>query len=161
MDDWIPGLELSPQQPKGVTPPGGGAPPQGGKSPWKPLEIPPDLSRSGLMVGTSGFHYDDWAGAFYPPRGARPGGSSPGGGREWFPFYQMYFSYLEINHTFQREPDLAHFLELERRSRASMRFSVMVHRDVPNKGTWDAGQGRSLIDLGEFQAFEDELQGDR
>jgi uncharacterized protein YecE (DUF72 family) len=107
-------------------------------APWKPLEIPPDLSRFGLFVGTSGFHYGDWAGAFYPPpRGSRNG--------DVYPFYQMYFSFLEVNHTFLREPELAHFAELERRSRPSMRFSVMAHRDVSQKGTWDAAEGRSLM----------------
>lgn len=134
VDDWLPGL-LQTRLPAS----------QGGK-PWKPLEIPPDLAPSGLLVGTSGFHYGDWAGAFYPPRGSGRGDPPPGGqGREWFPFYQMYFSFLEINHTFLREPDLAHFLELERRSRASMRFSVMVHRDVSHKATWDAEEGKSLM----------------
>lgn len=102
---------------------------------WRPLEVPPDLSGQGLLVGTSGFHYPDWAGAFYPPR-------SP---REGFPFYQMYFSFLEINHTFLAEPDPAYFAELERRSRARLRYSVLVHRDISHKGTWDAGEGRSLM----------------
>lgn len=120
-------------------PPGPGP----GAVPWKPLEIPPDLARSGLFVGASGFHYEDWAGAFYPPRGSRNAGVS--GAREWYPFYQMYFSFLEVNHTFLREPELAHFAELERRSRPSMRFAVMAHRDVSQKGTWDAEEGRSLM----------------
>jgi uncharacterized protein YecE (DUF72 family) len=76
----------------------------------------------------------------------------------------MYFSFLEINHTFLREPELSHFVELERRSRSSMRFSVMVHRDVSHKGTWDAEEGKSLMrkhaaavaplaDSGRFHSF--------
>jgi uncharacterized protein YecE (DUF72 family) len=76
----------------------------------------------------------------------------------------MYFSFLEINHTFLREPDIAHFVELERRSRAGLRFSVLTHRDISHKGTWDVGEGRSLMrkhasavtplaDAGRFYSF--------
>lgn len=135
----------------GMFPPQAAPAPAGAPAPpWKPLEIPPDLSRSGLLVGTSGFHYEDWAGSFYPPRGHRPPARpeavpSQGGGREWYPFYQLYFSFLEINHTFLRPPEITHFAELDRRSRASLRFSVMAHRDVTHKGTWDSEEGRSLM----------------
>lgn len=152
MDDWTPDCSPAPQP----RPLDGGL---GGRriaearigtgalqgAPWKALEVPPDLSRHGLHVGTSGFHYEDWAGAFYPPRGLRPDGAPGMGGKEWFPFYQMYFSFLEVNHTFLREPDIAHFVELDRRCRASMRFSVLVHRDVSHKGTWDPEEGKSQM----------------
>jgi uncharacterized protein YecE (DUF72 family) len=118
---------------------------------WKPLDIPPDPSSLGLHVGTAGWHFDDWAGRFYPPRPRRsmqssmhvtPGGASP---RDWFPFYQLYFSFLELNHTFYQEPMLRQFLELERRSKPGMRFSVKVHRNVSHKGTWDPEEGKSMM----------------
>ena len=34
----------------------------------QPMEIPPDLSLQGFLVGTSGYYYDDWVGIFNPPR---------------------------------------------------------------------------------------------
>jgi uncharacterized protein YecE (DUF72 family) len=101
---------------------------------WKPQDIPPDLSSLGLHIGTGGYSFDDWDGRFYPPAA-----------RERLPFYQLYFSFLEINHTFYQEPSLAQFAELERRSRPGMRFSVKVHRDVSHKGTLDAEEGRALM----------------
>lgn len=143
MQDWSPGTSAHESRDGGAA---SGSVPSPAAAPWKPLEIPPDPSRHGLYVGTSGFNYDDWAGAFYPPRGARVGGSGvAGGGREWFPFYQLYFSFLEVNHTFLREADAAHFAELERRSRPNLRIAVMAHRDVSQKGTWDAQEGRALM----------------
>ncbi|MDB5107020.1 MAG: hypothetical protein JWP91_4709 [Fibrobacteres bacterium] len=102
---------------------------------WRPLDIPPDISRLGLHVGTSGYQFDDWAGRFYPP----------GPGRERYPFYQLYFSFLEISHTFNQEPMIQQFAELERRSKPGMMFSVKVHRDISHKGTWDARASRSLM----------------
>ena len=101
---------------------------------WKPQDIPPDLSALGLRVGTGGYSFDDWDGRFYPPAA-----------RERFPFYQLYFSFLELNHTFYREPLLEQFAELERRSRPGMLYAVKTHRDVSHKGTWDVAEGRSLM----------------
>src|SRR3954469_5903363 len=110
--------------------------PKGGFSggAWKPLDIPPDLSALGLRVGTGGYSFDDWDGRFYPPAS-----------RARLPFYQLYFSFLELNHTFYQEPLLQQFAELERCSKVGMMYSVKVHRDVSHKGTWDAEEGRSLM----------------
>jgi uncharacterized protein YecE (DUF72 family) len=115
--------------------PGAAAPAGPRPGPWKPLDIPPDVSRFGLYVGTSGYRFEDWAGRFYPP----------GAGRDGFPFYQLYFPFLELGHTFDQEPLLSQFVELERRSRPGMLFSVKAHRDISHKGTWDAREGRSLM----------------
>ncbi|HKP96970.1 MAG TPA: DUF72 domain-containing protein [Fibrobacteria bacterium] len=112
------------------------APPGGAPAAWKPLDIPPDLSRLGLRVGTGGYEYRDWAGRFYPP-GAQGGG--------WFAFYQLYFSFLEIDRTFSREPEIRHFAELERRSKPGMMFSVKVRGDVSGKRIGDPREGRALM----------------
>jgi len=101
---------------------------------WKPPDIPPDLSALGLRVGTGGYSFDEWDGRFYPPAA-----------RERLPFYQLYFSFLELNHTFYQEPLLQQFAELERRSKPGMLYSVKTHRDVSHKGTWVAEEGRSLM----------------
>ena len=151
MQDWTPaetgpaplfGPLPVPQEGK-VTPPlpFAAVPPAAGAAAWKPLELPPDISGSGLHVGTGGYRFDDWAGRFYPP--AR--GNSKVSSREWYPFYQLYFSFLEIGHTFHEEPLIAQFAELERRSRPGMMFSVKTHRDISHKGTWDVREGRSLM----------------
>ncbi len=116
-------------------------PPAAGTPAWKPLELPPDITGLGLHVGTGGYRFDDWAGRFYPPSR----GNSKVSSREWYPFYQLYFSVLEIGHTFHEEPGIAQFAELERRSRPGMMFSVKTHRDISHKGTWDAREGRSLM----------------
>jgi uncharacterized protein YecE (DUF72 family) len=126
---------------------------------WKPWDVQPDCSAGGVLVGAGGYDFDDWAGRFYPPAGngrsntkvtsreGFPGEKFPG---EKFPverfrFYQLYFSFMEIGHTFHQEPMLAQFIELERRSKAGMRFAVKVHRDISHKGVWDPGEGKSLM----------------
>jgi uncharacterized protein YecE (DUF72 family) len=144
MSDWSPAplpgsAPAAEPQPEGVTPK---LPLPGPRKPgaWKPQDIPPDLSALGLRIGTGGYSFDDWDGRFYPPAGR----NFPAG-RERLPFYQLYFSFLELNHTFYQEPLLQQFVELERRSKSDMLYSVKVHKDVSHKGIWDAETGRSLM----------------
>jgi uncharacterized protein YecE (DUF72 family) len=49
-----------------------------------------------IRLGTSGFSYDDWVGAFYP-------GDLPK--REWLAFYARQFDTVELNVTYYRVPD--------------------------------------------------------
>jgi uncharacterized protein YecE (DUF72 family) len=48
-----------------------------------------------ILVGCSGWSYDDWVGAFYHVELANKKG-------EWFDYYAQYFSTVEINSTFCR-----------------------------------------------------------
>jgi len=48
-----------------------------------------------ILVGCSGWSYDDWVGAFYPVELANKKG-------EWFDYYAQYFNTVEINSTFYR-----------------------------------------------------------
>jgi uncharacterized protein YecE (DUF72 family) len=151
MSDWSPIPAEEPALPPVPAPARGPLPARA--RPWEPLVLPPDTSSHGLFVGTAGWDFDDWAGRFYPPRGGRRGGlgslpvtpQAGAGRREWFAFYQLYFSFLEINHTFYEEPTLRHFLELDRRSKPGMRFSVKAHRNVSHKGLWDPEEGKALM----------------
>lgn len=53
------------------------------------------MSRPSLFIGTSGFHYPDWRGSFYPVKLAA---------REYLRYYSARFRSLEINSTFYRLP---------------------------------------------------------
>lgn len=50
-----------------------------------------------LLIGCSGWSYDDWIGRFYPSELAKQRG-------DWFGYYARYFSTVEINSTFYRVP---------------------------------------------------------
>ena len=47
------------------------------------------------FIGTSGWHYDHWAGPFYPPGVER---------KRWLDFYAQHFQTAEINNTFYQLP---------------------------------------------------------
>jgi uncharacterized protein YecE (DUF72 family) len=49
-----------------------------------------------IRLGTSGFSYEDWVGAFYPPDLAR---------RDWLSFYARHFDTVELNVTYYRVPN--------------------------------------------------------
>lgn len=50
-----------------------------------------------ILVGCSGWSYDNWVGGFYPIELANKKGA-------WFDYYAQYFSTVEINSTFYRPP---------------------------------------------------------
>ena len=47
------------------------------------------------FIGTSGWHYDDWRGRFYPGKWPKS---------RWLEFYTRYFPTVELNNTFYRLP---------------------------------------------------------
>lgn len=51
-----------------------------------------------VLVGCSGWSYDDWVGRFYPVELAKKKG-------DWFAYYADYFRTVEINSTFYRPPN--------------------------------------------------------
>lgn len=50
-----------------------------------------------ILVGCSGWSYDDWVGKFYPLELA-------GNKEEWFGYYAQFFKTVEINSSFYRPP---------------------------------------------------------
>ena len=50
-----------------------------------------------ILVGTSGWSYDDWVGPFYPTEMSNKKG-------EWFAYYAKFFNTVEINSSFYRPP---------------------------------------------------------
>ncbi len=143
-------------------------------APWVPLEVPPDFSRHKVYVGTAGYVFDDWAGIFYPPSGRRGKLVDSGaanrtlgdvqGSRDKLIFYQKYFSFLEINHTFYKEPVAQTFIDIERRSKPGMLYAVKVHQDISHRNHFDAARGGEmmrrhaeavapLVETGRFHSF--------
>jgi uncharacterized protein YecE (DUF72 family) len=53
-----------------------------------------------VFIGTSGWHYKDWRGRFYPPKLATG---------DWLPFYAERFATVEVNNAFYRLPQAGTF----------------------------------------------------
>lgn len=137
-----------------------------GTKPWEPLPFPPNLSRERIRMGTSGYAFEDWVGIFFPPRRAKVDA------KDHFAFYQRYFSFLELNTTFYREPDLAFFLDMERRSKPDLLVTVKAHQGISHGSVWDPIEGRAqmerhvsavspLVETGRFYSFLIQLEDHR
>lgn len=72
-----------------------------------------------IVVGTSGYSFDDWEGEFYPP-------GLPKGKR--LDFYKDHFNAAEINSTYYRIPHAAVFYHMVNKVGDGFEFIVKTHR---------------------------------
>jgi uncharacterized protein YecE (DUF72 family) len=72
-------------------------------------------------IGTSGWHYDDWRGIFYPDKLPKAG---------WLEFYASHFPTLELNNTFYRLPPETVFTKWYESTPPGFIFSVKVSRYI-------------------------------
>ena len=114
-----------------------------------PRDPPPDITGAGFHVGTSGYYFDDWLGRFNPPRvtGRARERLSPAerADQDRLRFYQKYFSFVEINNTFYREPLRSYFMDIEGRSKERMVYAVKVHKDISHTRQPEGEKGKELM----------------
>jgi uncharacterized protein YecE (DUF72 family) len=72
-----------------------------------------------IRIGTSGWHYDDWSGRFYPESLPQP---------EWLSFYARHFDTVEINNTFYHQPEDKTFDDWMRQAPQDFVFAVKANR---------------------------------
>lgn len=82
-----------------------------------------------IYVGTCGYAYRDWVGAFYPPATRSA---------EMLPFYATRFSAVEIDSSYYGVPERRSVASMDARTPAAFRFSVKAPATVthpPEVGT--------------------------
>lgn len=72
-----------------------------------------------LRIGTSGYHYDHWAGVFYPESLPRS---------RWFEHYAARFDTVEINNTFYRLPGASTFDDWRERAPDGFLYALKFSR---------------------------------
>ena len=83
-----------------------------------------------VVLGTSGFSFDDWVGPFYPP-GARR--------QDMLAFYAQHFRAVEVNATYYRIPPPSTMQGLDRKTPDGFEFIVKAHQSMTHeKGAPDA-----------------------
>jgi uncharacterized protein YecE (DUF72 family) len=90
-----------------------------------------------IHIGTQGWSYADWVGAFYPP-GAKQ--------EDWLPFYGGVFDTLELDTTFYHPPRPSVVRSWERHTPAGFRFAAKVPQRITHESRLSNMGGR----LGEF-----------
>jgi len=97
-----------------------------------------------IAIGTSGFDYDDWRGAFYPAELPKTG---------FLEFYAEHFQALELNFSYYRMPTARQLDSMLRRTAGRVTFAVKAHRSMTHERT--AGDA----DLGAFEQALAPLRG--
>jgi uncharacterized protein YecE (DUF72 family) len=77
-----------------------------------------------IRLGTSGFSYDDWVAAFYPPDLPR---------RDWLGFYAREFDTVELNVTYYRVPGLRTVQGWADRTPPEFTFAVKAHGSLTHE----------------------------
>ena len=72
-------------------------------------------------IGTSGWHYDDWRGRFYPEKLPKA---------KWLEFYAQHFNTLELNNTFYHLPTENAFKNWYESSPPGFIFAVKASRYI-------------------------------
>ena len=74
-----------------------------------------------IHIGTQGWSYPDWVGAFFPP-GARQ--------EDWLPFYAQVFDTVELDTTFYHPPRPSVVRSWERNTPPGFRFAAKVPQTI-------------------------------
>jgi len=90
-----------------------------------------------LLLGTSGYSYDEWHGVFYP-RGLAKSAR--------LDFYASVFRALEINSTYYGTPRPDAARRAVREARGRLAFSVKAPGDVTHRGRADAAAVNPFLD---------------
>ena len=82
-----------------------------------------------IIVGTSGYSYEDWVGPFYPP------GTDQS---DFLTYYARHFSMTELNFSYYRQPSAQTVQGMVDRTPPQFRFSIKAHRSMTHdvSGGW-------------------------
>jgi uncharacterized protein YecE (DUF72 family) len=99
-----------------------------------------------ILVGCSGWSYDDWVGKFYPL-------SLAGKKGDWFSYYADYFQTVEINSTFYRPPGELQVQSWIKKAKdlQGFEYSVKVPQLVTHKALVDGDVERAVFWAATFE----------
>lgn len=78
------------------------------------------LYRRGIVLGTSGYSYEDWVGPFYPEGTSKPA---------MLNYYQAFFPSVEINYTYYSLPQPSTLFQIRNKAPNTL-FSVKAHQSI-------------------------------
>ena len=119
-----------------------------------PAELPapaPSTAPHRVLVGTSGYSYDDWVGPFYPQGTAR---------QDFLSYYAREFPVLELNFSYYQQPNRRTLDRMLAATTPDFRFALKAHRSMTHEigESWEkdivtfrAGI-RPLVDAGRLAA---------
>lgn len=95
-----------------------------------------------ILVGASGWSYDDWVGRFYPIDLAKG---------KWFSYYAEYFNTVEINSTFYRPPGEFQVRSWITKAPKGFEYSVKMPQLVTHKALVDGNLENAIFWAASFE----------
>jgi uncharacterized protein YecE (DUF72 family) len=81
-----------------------------------------------IVVGTSGYSFEDWIGTFYPPK-IRKG--------DMLKEYCRHFTTVEVNSTYYRVPNAAVFARMEEKTPPGFEFIIKANQEMTHRVSKD------------------------
>ncbi|GBE30250.1 MAG TPA: DUF72 domain-containing protein [Bacteroidetes bacterium] len=103
-----------------------------------------------IRIGTSGYHFLEWIGPFYPPDLPK---------EQWLTFYAKSFSVLEINTTYYGLPKVKTVASWARRTPDDFRFIVKLHKQSTHERDNEAQEVDELLGVLEPLRSSGKLSG--
>jgi len=90
--------------------------------------------KPGILIGTSGYSYDDWVGPVYPPGSRR---------QDFLTLYSQEFPIVELNFSFYQQPSPRTLERMINTTPKHFLFALKAHRSMTHEitGTWEADIG--------------------
>ncbi|MFH0844574.1 MAG: DUF72 domain-containing protein, partial [Pseudomonadota bacterium] len=77
-----------------------------------------------ILIGTSGFSYDDWKATFYPPEITK---------KEYLTFYASHFKALELNFSYYQMPKAHHCAQMLAKTGGELTFVVKAFNKITHE----------------------------
>ena len=90
------------------------------------------MTRTNLLLGTSGWYYNDWPGVFYPEKLPKA---------KWLNYYSTRFRTVEVNNTFYRWPRLSTIEGWRDKTGPDFRLTLKGNKQITHT--------KKLVDAGE------------
>jgi len=84
-----------------------------------------------ILVGTSGFSYDDWVGTVYPEGSTR---------RDFLRLYAARFPFVELNFSYYRQPGAVMLERMLEATPESFRFAIKAHQSLTHASGEDPAE---------------------
>jgi uncharacterized protein YecE (DUF72 family) len=94
-----------------------------------------DGKEGNIVVGTSGYSFDDWIGTFYP-KGTKKG--------DMLGYYSKHFGCVEVNSTYYRIPHPVVLRRMEEKTPQKFEFIIKANQEMTHKGSRDPALYRSF-----------------
>lgn len=75
------------------------------------------INNKSIYIGTSGYKYDDWIGAYYPKNISK---------QEMLDYYCNHFNFLELTYTYYKIPSYGEIMNIFSRSKNRCKFAVRL-----------------------------------